>query len=216
MGRVFANNAPHRTRRLSLIATSCVMGALCVGCALAPAARAGFGVEEHNFEAGTCVVSSCVYTSPTSDFFTQAAGHPESGITTFEMNHRTSGFGEEPEGNLRNIRVDIPAGLAADPELVPSVRSPNSKPTHARPRRRWERTNSPSSSASSPRKRTDRRDGLQPTTATGTAPRFRHRPRSGTACALAHFGRAQLPRRPCLMERRLPRVFRNQGRAERS
>ena len=103
-----------------LVATSCLLAAFFLLCTLAPSARAAFGVEEANFEAGTCFVSSCVYTSPSSEFFTQAAGHPPFGITTFEMNHRTNGLGQaEPEGNLRNIRVEIPPGLAADPEALP-------------------------------------------------------------------------------------------------
>ena len=45
--------------------------------------------------------------------FTQAAGHPPWGITTFEMNHS----GENVEGAaLKRIRVDVPPGLAANPQ----------------------------------------------------------------------------------------------------
>lgn len=81
----------------------------------APAAQASFGVE--TFEAGTCnePEPSCTYASPHSSFYTQAAGHPSWGITAFELNHS----GEKPEGApLKRIRVDVPAGLAADPEAV--------------------------------------------------------------------------------------------------
>jgi len=85
----------------------------------APAAQAGFGVEEHNFEAGTCTVSSCTYSSPQSEFYTQAAGHPPWGLTTFELNHRKGLLGEEPEGAIKRVRVDLPAGLAADPQAPP-------------------------------------------------------------------------------------------------
>src|SRR5271169_1081992 len=78
----------------------------------APAAHASFGVTKGSFEAGT-------YKSP-EVFFTQAAGHPPWGITVFELNHK----GEEPEGALKRIRVDVPAGLAADPQAVPQCKRP--------------------------------------------------------------------------------------------
>jgi hypothetical protein len=85
----------------------------------APAAQAAFGVVESNFEAGTCNVRGCEYTSPRSEFYTQAAGHPEWGITSFELNSKTSLLGREPEGALKRLRVDVPAGLAADPQALP-------------------------------------------------------------------------------------------------
>jgi hypothetical protein len=92
-----------------------LMAAVVVAVA-APAAQASFGVSEANFEAGTCNNTSCTYESPHSDFYTQAAGHPPWGITTFELN--TTGGGREPEGALKRIRVDVPPGLAADPEAL--------------------------------------------------------------------------------------------------
>jgi len=83
--------------------------------ALAPAAQASFGVTEPNFEAGTCTVASCTYAT-TSDFYTQAAGHPPFGITKFELKHS----GNDVEGAaLKRIKVDVPPGLAADPEALP-------------------------------------------------------------------------------------------------
>ena len=83
--------------------------------ALAPAAQAAFGPE--SFEAGTCLASTCKYTSPHEDFYTQAAGHPPVGITKFTMNHS----GSKVEGSpLRRIRVDVPPGLAANPVALPT------------------------------------------------------------------------------------------------
>lgn len=82
---------------------------------LAPAAHAAFGIAK--FEAGTCngseaEVKNCRYTSPTSAFYTQAAGHPPWGLTGFEM----AAEGGVPSGPpVKNIRVDVPPGLAADP-----------------------------------------------------------------------------------------------------
>jgi hypothetical protein len=87
---------------------------------VAPAAQASFGVSESNFEAGTCLATSCKYSSPPSAFYTQAAGHPPWGITKFELNHTGSGSSRFPEGApLKRIRVDVPPGLAANPEALP-------------------------------------------------------------------------------------------------
>jgi hypothetical protein len=88
----------------------------------APVAQAAFGVEEHGFEAGTCMTSSCTYASiedNRGEAYTQAAGHPPVGITGFEFNHQQGPLGEEPEGAVRNIRVDLPPGLAGNPEALP-------------------------------------------------------------------------------------------------
>jgi hypothetical protein len=82
-------------------------------------AQAGFGVRL--FEAGTCKtnVPECTYTSPHSQFFTQAAGHPPLGITTFELNHKEGLLNEEPEGAIKRVRIDVPPGLAANPQALP-------------------------------------------------------------------------------------------------
>ncbi len=89
--------------------------------AAAPAALASFGVEESHFEAGTCVNASCTYSSVEAnpeEAFTQAAGHPPYGITAFEFNHQSGLLGQEPEGSVKNIRVDLPPGLAGNPEAL--------------------------------------------------------------------------------------------------
>jgi hypothetical protein len=100
-----------------------VLSALLLSAALAipaPAALGAFGVAEANFEAGTCTANSCTYKSPKSVFYTQAAGHPPWGITSFELNHTGSGLGRRPEGSpLKRLRVDVPPGLAANPEALP-------------------------------------------------------------------------------------------------
>jgi hypothetical protein len=102
-----------------------VAGLVCVLLAMsAPAANAAFGVTEGNFEAGTCLVNSCTYSSPKSIFYTQAAGHPPWGVTTFELNHTGSGPGRVPEEALKRIRVDVPPGLAANPEALPKCTHP--------------------------------------------------------------------------------------------
>ncbi len=97
---------------------ACLLAALAFLAVHATTAHAGFGIA--NFEAGTCVNNSCTYESIEANpgaAFTQAAGHPPWGITTFELSHKSNG---EPEGApLKRVRVDVPPGLAADPEALP-------------------------------------------------------------------------------------------------
>src|SRR5580698_5261561 len=87
--------------------------------ALAPSAQASFGVEK--WEAGTCKESTCADAGSSSAFYTQAAGHPNFGITDFEFNHTESLLlkTKTPEGHVKDVRVDLPTGLAVDPEALP-------------------------------------------------------------------------------------------------
>jgi hypothetical protein len=105
---------------MRLHARSMVTVALTVGVVAlaAPAAQAAFGVTEKDFEAGTCTTATCEYSSAPAEFYTQAAGHPPYGITAFELNSKAAGLGKEPEGALKRVRVDIPPGLAADPQAL--------------------------------------------------------------------------------------------------
>jgi hypothetical protein len=83
---------------------------------LAPMAHA-FSVAV--WEAGTCEAKGCTYASIKSnpkEAFTQSAGHPEWGITSFEVNAP----GGKPEEQVKRIRVDVPEGLAANPQALPS------------------------------------------------------------------------------------------------
>jgi hypothetical protein len=81
----------------------------------APAAQGAFGVAK--WEAGTCKfdLPECTYASPGAQFFTEAAGHPAVGLTDFLFNNN----GVLPEGNVKNVRVDLPEGLNVDPQAVP-------------------------------------------------------------------------------------------------
>jgi hypothetical protein len=97
-----------------------IVGGLLAAASLAlfaPAAQAAFGAK--NFEAGTCNVPECEYSSPRSLMYTQAAGHPVRGITSVELNSKPAGAGQEPEGALKRLRVDVPPGLAANPQALP-------------------------------------------------------------------------------------------------
>ena len=93
--------------------------------ALAAASAYGAWGPPAKWEAGTCTgnqveVKSCEYTNPAEPFYTQAAGHPPWGLTGFEVAHEGSGGGRKPLGTLKRIRVDVPPGLAADPQTLPT------------------------------------------------------------------------------------------------
>lgn len=85
--------------------------------ALAPAAaQADFGVQ--SFSATTLEADG-------TTLFTQAGGHPSLGVTSFTI--KTVGGlpdGGFPGGVLKNIHVDIPPGVLANPESLPKCSSP--------------------------------------------------------------------------------------------
>ncbi len=87
------------------------------------ASAAAFGVSK--WEAGTCVAANCSDGMPES-FYTQAAGHPPYGITDFRFNSQKllGPVLERPEGHVKDVRVDLPTGLAVDPEAVPTCSQP--------------------------------------------------------------------------------------------
>jgi hypothetical protein len=99
--------------RAWLVAT--LAGALAVVCT--SAAEASFGVK--TWEAGTCTEATCTDSTPGA-FYTQAAGHPNFGVTFFEFNNKVvAPLGAfEPEGNVKDVRVDLPPGLAINPEAT--------------------------------------------------------------------------------------------------
>src|SRR6478735_10595641 len=130
-----------RAGRTGMKTRTCAIGFV-VGAALgiaAPVAHAAFGV------ANTCVNpvnSSCFvaclyyhdYTGMNDHYYLgppaqQSGGHPFIGVTDFQVNTTASG---EPDGTVKNVRVDIPPGLISDPQAVPrcsdSALSTNSCP----------------------------------------------------------------------------------------
>jgi hypothetical protein len=109
-----------RFDRIALLAVLSCLSLL----AIAPAAEAAFGITKEHFEAGTCQLADpgCEYESSPSVFFTQAAGHPGWGLTSVELNSRETPLlkQHEPEGALKRLRIDVPPGLAANPEALPT------------------------------------------------------------------------------------------------
>ncbi|MGH2879951.1 MAG: hypothetical protein ACRDK4_10155 [Solirubrobacteraceae bacterium] len=99
-------------RRVALLASLVSVAMLSAG---APAFGA-FGVSK--WEAGTCTAPECSISNE-SEFYRQAAGHPPDGITDFRFNTTGSAGSEEPEGNVKEVRVDIPPGLSVNPFATP-------------------------------------------------------------------------------------------------
>ena len=99
------------------VPTATLVGVLLAAVWMASSAHA-LGVSK--WEAGTCKESSCTDGGPTSSFYTQAAGHPDFGITDFRFKSKVVGPDhEEPEGKVKDVRVDLPPGLAINPEATP-------------------------------------------------------------------------------------------------
>ncbi len=104
-------------RQLRRALLAALLGGALTG-VLAAGARA---FEITKWEAGTCKESSCTDAGPHSAFYTQAMGHPDFGITDFRFAAKKEGTVlkyEAPEGHVKNVRVDLPAGLAVNPEAT--------------------------------------------------------------------------------------------------
>ncbi|MHB1538498.1 MAG: hypothetical protein ACYCUM_11745 [Solirubrobacteraceae bacterium] len=114
--------------RVAMLAT---FAALTLGVFATSASAAGEGFGIAKFEAGTCTANGqkeaseeCTYNTP-AKFYTQSTGHPNYGITDFEFKSSevpaafpgTKAYA--PNGNVKNIRTDLPAGLSVNPEAVP-------------------------------------------------------------------------------------------------
>lgn len=68
------------------------------------------------WQAGTCTTDTpiCSVDTP-SQFFEQAAGHPQIGFTQFIVAHTTAGPLETPTSELKTVRVELPIGLSVNP-----------------------------------------------------------------------------------------------------
>lgn len=100
-----------------------IAATVAAGFGAAPATTwADFGVKK--FDAGTCTknvegspATQCTREQTPDYWYRQAAGHPPWGITDFEFN--TTGVLQTPDGNVKNVRVDLPVGLSVNPEATP-------------------------------------------------------------------------------------------------
>jgi len=78
---------------------------------------------DDGWQAGTCFSDPCSVETPLL-FFEQAAGHPQDGFTQFIVKHTTTEVVppvklEEPVGDVRTVRVDLPVGLSVNPQATP-------------------------------------------------------------------------------------------------
>lgn len=107
-------------RRLMVLVAVMGLGALFI----APGAHAAFGIE--SWEAQTCKedatpVTPCLGTEEQKEkLFTQSSAHPNFGITAFKLNSTEVAPGSfVPQGNVKDIRVELPRGLGVNPEATP-------------------------------------------------------------------------------------------------
>jgi hypothetical protein len=118
--------------RLSIVAALLVLAAA-LSPSLAPADIIGpqnpdDPKVDSPWQAGTCKADppppgQCSVGTP-SLFFERAAGHPPKGFTQFIVNHTTEEplpgvVLEEPEGDVKTVRVDLPPGLTVNPQATP-------------------------------------------------------------------------------------------------
>ncbi|HTT94994.1 MAG TPA: hypothetical protein VMF55_09990 [Solirubrobacterales bacterium] len=100
------------------VAVATALAALLVGAFGASPASA---IEITNFEAGTCTTdgttlvpnpaTECNYSSPSSSMYTQAAGHPNFGITDFSA-------GVSGGNQVKRVHVELPKGLNVNPQAA--------------------------------------------------------------------------------------------------
>jgi hypothetical protein len=83
---------------------------------------------QDGWQAGTCKVDvpPCSVDTP-AQFFETAAGHPPVGFTQFIIKHQTVLVHEEPEVDLKDIRVDLPVGLSVNPGATPQCAAEHPK-----------------------------------------------------------------------------------------
>ncbi len=79
------------------------------------------------WQAGTCNTPTCAPDSPAPEFFETAAGHPPFGITQFIVRHKTELVHEEPEVDMKTLRVDLPVGLSVNPGATPQCQTTHPK-----------------------------------------------------------------------------------------
>ena len=85
-----------------------LVAAVAVLCAVAPAANAAFGISDFKAD---------VFKADGTTVETQAGAHPFTGVTSFSFNTTTLPPG--PDGNVKDIRVDLPPGLVSNPLATP-------------------------------------------------------------------------------------------------
>jgi hypothetical protein len=94
----------------SRIATACVVVAAAVGFGAAPASAAGFSLAEFR--------GSVVGMDGSRE--AQAGSHPDIEASFEISSHISPETGIGPDANIKDVTVDLPAGLVGDPTVVPT------------------------------------------------------------------------------------------------
>ncbi|MCW3019396.1 MAG: hypothetical protein JWN10_1704 [Solirubrobacterales bacterium] len=116
-GRVSVSRFGRLLRGSLLALVSVAVAALCF-------AAAASAIEVAKWEAGTCANIECkdsdVNEGHSNYFYTQAAGHPDFGITDFRFATHEEGLlkAQVPNEHVKDVRVDLPPGLAVNPEAT--------------------------------------------------------------------------------------------------
>jgi hypothetical protein len=96
-------------RKSACLATALTLIAVAIA-AFGASSASAFGIT--NWEAGTCAASACTFKGSPSEFFNQAAGHPNFGVTDFSVAGES---GNQP----KRVKVELPQGLNVNPQAVP-------------------------------------------------------------------------------------------------
>jgi hypothetical protein len=100
------------TRNAAGIAGVLTLIALLVA-ALVPGSAGAITITK--WQAGTCAASGCSYEGSPAEFFAQAAGHPNYGVTEFEVAPQNVEAGKQ----AHRVKVELPEGLNVNPLAVP-------------------------------------------------------------------------------------------------
>jgi hypothetical protein len=77
---------------------------------------------DSGWQAGTCKADPCSVDTSTL-FYERAAGHPPFGFTQFIVEFEEGVVGDEqPVGELKTVRVDLPPGLTVNPQATPQCK----------------------------------------------------------------------------------------------
>jgi hypothetical protein len=83
----------------------------------------GLAVEPASFQVGACVAIACSFEGPLTEFFSQAAARPPAFKVGFAVKSVRPSPGPTMEGIpgavLKSARLDLPPGIAFDPQAVP-------------------------------------------------------------------------------------------------
>lgn len=104
-------------KRLAILFAVMALGAVFA----VPSASADFEIK--SWEALTCNTDNTAGGEPCkgnelAKLFTQAAAHPNFGITDFTLSQK-GGFPNFPDGSAKDVRVELPVGLGVNPEATP-------------------------------------------------------------------------------------------------